>query len=50
MEDSGAVVERRPLIPMVPGLNPVMSGLGLWDFSTQAVQELVKSPGSRHRV
>ena len=24
-EDSGAVVERRPLVPKVPGSNPVMS-------------------------
>ena len=32
MEDSGAEVERRPLVPKVPVSNPVMSGFYLWDF------------------
>ena len=33
-EDSDAVVERRPLVPSVPGSNPVMSGFCLWAAST----------------
>ena len=30
----GTEVERRPLVPKVPGSNPMMSGFCLWDFST----------------
>ena len=49
VEDSGTEVERRPLVPKVPGWNPVMSGFCLWDFSTQKARVLVMFPGSRHR-
>ena len=50
MENSGTEVERRPLVPKVPGSNPEMSGFCLWDFSTQTARVLVKYPGSRHRA
>ena len=33
--DRGAVVEHQPLVPKVPGSNPVMSQFCLWNFSKQ---------------
>ena len=50
LEDSGIEVERRPLVPKVPGSNPAISGFCLWDFSTQTARVLVKFRGSRHRA
>ena len=41
MEDSGTEVERRPLVPKVPGSNPVMSGFCLLDFPTHTARVLV---------
>ena len=35
MGGSGVGVDRRAIVPKVPGLNPVMSGFYLWIFSTQ---------------
>ena len=45
--DSGAVIECRPLVPKVPGSNPVISGFYLWDFSTQTARVLAMSQGNR---
>ena len=50
VEDSGTEVERQPLVPKVLDSNPVLSGLCLWDCSTQTARVLVMYPGSRHRA
>ena len=50
VEDSGAEVERRPLVTKLSGSNPVMSGFCLWDFPTQWARVLAKYPGSRNRA
>ena len=50
VEDRGARVECLPLIPKVLGSNLVMSGLSLWDFSTQIAQVMVKFPRRRHQA
>ena len=45
-----AVEKRRPLVPTVPGSNPVMNGFCLWAFSNATTRVLVMSPGSRQRA